>query len=999
MRVRLLLCLVFLVSLQAKAQEYFPKNDGVKNPQTNYTIFKNAKIHLSPQETIESGMFVVKDGKITAIGKSVDEPTNSVVIDLEGKEVYPSFIDLYSSFGIKEPEEAGSGNGQPQYEASREGYYWNDHIRPETDAVQTFNYDEKAASSLHKAGFGAVNTHVPDGIIRGTGMLVALNPEGTEGDRILKDRSAQYLSFDKSKQSRQSYPTSIMGAMALIRQAYLDADWYGKGKSKNKDLALEALNRNKNLTQIFATDNLLDALRAGKIGNEFNIDYVILGDGKEYERLQEIKETGSTFIVPLNFPDAFDVENPFMAEKLTLAEMKAWNQAPANLKMLAENDIPFTITAHDLGDEKDFRDNLIKAVNYGLSKEDALAALTTTPAQILGEGNRLGTLKEGAWANFIITSGDYFDKETSVFENWIQGERTVINKMNTTDITGTYDLNLEGTTYELKISGKPEAPKASVKSGDTKLGAKLSFSDNWINLLLSPADTTKTGFTRLVAKTDESTEVISGTAYLSDGLETDFSATRKATTEIAESEEDEEENGEEEEEEEKIREIMPVSFPNKAYGFSEMPEEETILFQNATVWTNEEEGILENTDVLVRNGKISRIGENLNAGNARVVDATGKHLTSGIIDEHSHIAASAINEAGHNSTAEVTMEDVVDPTDMNIYRNLAGGVTTVQLLHGSANPIGGRSAILRLKWGENAEDMIFENSPKFIKFALGENVKQSNWGSRSRFPQTRMGVEQVFTDYFTRAREYEEARENDKDFRRDLEMETLLEIINSERFVSAHSYVQSEINMLMKVAENFDFRINTFTHILEGYKVADKMKEHGAGGSTFSDWWAYKYEVNDAIPFNAPIMHSQGIVTAINSDDAEMSRRLNQEAAKSVKYGGVSEEDAWKFVTLNPAKLLHIDDRVGSVKTGKDADLVLWSDNPLSIYAKAEKTLIQGKVFFDIEKDKQLREEIQQQRSELITQMLEAKNKGLKTQPVTKKEEQHIHCNTLEAIK
>ncbi|APS40309.1 amidohydrolase family protein [Salegentibacter sp. T436] len=996
MKIRLLLCLVFLVSLQSNAQEYFPKNDGVKNPQTNYTVFKNAKIHVSPQQTIENGMFVVKDGKITAIGKSVSEPQNSIVIDLKGKEVYPSFIDLYSSFGVKEPKEASNGNGQPQYDANREGYYWNDHIRPETDAVQHFNYDEKTVTSFHKAGFGAVNTHVPDGIIRGTGMLVALNPGGTEGDRILKDRSAQYLSFDKSKLSRQSYPTSTMGAMALIRQTYLDAEWYGKGKSNNKDLALEALNRNKNLTQIFATDNLLDALRAGKIGNEFNVNYVILGDGKEYQRLKEIKETGSTFIVPLNFPDAYDVENPFLAEHVTLEEMKTWNQAPANLKMLAENEIPFTITAHNLEAEKDFRNNLLKAVSYGLSKEDALAALTTTPAKILGEENRLGTLKEGAWANFIITSGDYFDKETSVFENWIQGEKIVINKMNTTDITGTYDLNLDGKTYELKISGKPEAPKASVKSGDTKLGAKLSFSDNWMNLLLSPADTTKTGFTRLVAKTDENKEQISGTAYLSDGSETDFSATRKASNETAAAEEDEEENGEDKEED--IREIMPVSFPNKAYGFSEMPKEETILFKNATVWTNEAEGILENTDVLVKNGEISRIGKNLSAGNAKVIDATGKHLTSGIIDEHSHIAASAINEAGHNSTAEVTMEDVVDPTDMNIYRNLAGGVTTVQLLHGSANPIGGRSAILRLKWGEDAEDMIFENSPKFIKFALGENVKQSNWGSRSRFPQTRMGVEQVFTDYFTRAKEYEKAKQNDKDFRKDLEMETLLEIINSERFVSAHSYVQSEINMLMKVAENFDFRINTFTHILEGYKVADKMKEHGAGGSTFSDWWAYKYEVNDAIPFNAPIMHSQGIVTAINSDDAEMSRRLNQEAAKSVKYGGVSEEEAWKFVTLNPAKLLHIDDRVGSVKTGKDADLVLWSDNPLSIYAKAEKTLIQGKVFFDIERDKKLREEIQQQRSELITQMLEAKNKGLKTQPVTKKEEQHIHCNTLEEI-
>ncbi|SHF51924.1 Imidazolonepropionase [Salegentibacter echinorum] len=996
MKVRLLLCLVFLISLQSKAQEYFPKNDGVKNPQTNYRVFKNARIHTSPGNVIENGSFVVKDGKITAIGKSVNIPKNAVTVDLEGKEVYPSFIDLYSSFGIKKPTPAGKGNGQPQYDANREGYYWNDHIRPETEAVKSFKYDKKTASALHKAGFGVVNTHVPDGIIRGSGMLVALTPEGTEGERILKNRSSQFLSFDKSKKSRQTYPTSTMGAMALIRQAYMDADWYEKGNAKNKDLALEALNKNKNLTQIFATDNLLDALRAAKIGNEFDVDYVILGDGKEYERLKEVKKSGKTFIVPLNFPEAFDVADPFMAENVSLAEMKAWNQAPANLKMLSENNIPFTITAHDLEVDKDFRKNLIKAVNYGLSKKAALAALTTTPAKIMGKENELGSLKEGAWANFIVTSGDYFDKETSIYENWVQGKRAIINPINTTNITGTYQLNLDGENYELKISGKPEKPKANVTQGDTKLGAKLTFSNNWMNLLLTSPDTTKTAFTRLVAKTPEKANNIKGIAYLEDGSETSFTATKETSAGKMEKEEDKEDD--EENDEPETHEVLPVSFPNKAYGFSELPKQEKILFKNATVWTNEADGILENTDVLIKNGEISKIGKDLNPGNAKVIDATGKHLTSGIIDEHSHIAASAINEAGHNSTAEVIMEDVINPSDINIYRNLAGGVTTIQLLHGSANPIGGRSAILRLKWGEDAEDMIFENSPKFIKFALGENVKQSNWGSRSRFPQTRMGVEQVFTDYFTRAREYEEKKNSGEAFRKDLEMETLVEILNSERFVSSHSYIQSEINMLMKVAENFDFRINTFTHILEGYKVADKMKEHGAGGSTFSDWWAYKYEVNDAIPFNAPIMHSQGVTVAINSDDAEMSRRLNQEAAKSVKYGGVSEEDAWKFVTLNPAKLLHIDDRVGSIKKGKDADLVLWSDHPLSIYAKAEKTLIQGKVFFDLEKDKMLRNKIKEQRSQLIGQMLSAKNKGVKTKKVTKKETTVFHCETLEEL-
>ncbi len=440
---------------------------------------------------------------------------------------------------------------------------------------------------------------------------------------------------------------------------------------------------------------------------------------------------------------------------------------------------------------------------------------------------------------------------------------------------------------------------------------------------------------------------------------------------------------------------MPITYPNGAYGFSEIPKQETILFKNATVWTNEKEGILENTDVLIKNGKIVAIGNDLNSNGAKVVDATGKHLTSGIVDEHSHIAATGINEAGHNSSAEVTIEDVINPDDINIYRNLAGGVTTIQILHGSANPIGGRSAIIKLKWGESADNLIYKNSPKFIKFALGENVKQSRSQNGIRFPQSRMGVEQLYMDYFTRAAAYDAKKKSGKPFRKDIEMDVLAEILNKERFISCHSYVQSEINMLMKVADKFGFNINTFTHILDGYKVADKMKDHGVGASTFSDWWAYKFEVNDAIPYNAAILHNVGVVTAINSDSREMSRRLNQEAAKSVKYGGISEEDAWKFVTLNPAKLLHIDDKVGSIKVGKNADIVLWSGHPMSVYSKAEKTLIEGVTYFDIERDKQSREAIKKEKSELISMMLKDKNKGLKTQPVKKKDKPELHCDSL----
>jgi imidazolonepropionase-like amidohydrolase len=442
--------------------------------------------------------------------------------------------------------------------------------------------------------------------------------------------------------------------------------------------------------------------------------------------------------------------------------------------------------------------------------------------------------------------------------------------------------------------------------------------------------------------------------------------------------------------------LQPVSFPNIGYGNFTQPKQQTILVKNTTVWTSESEGILRNTDVLLKNGKIVQIGSNLKDRKALLIDGTGKHLTAGIVDEHSHIAASAINEGGHNSTAEVTIEDVVDPTDINIYRNLSGGTTSIQILHGSANPIGGRSAIIKLKWGENAENLIYENSPKFIKFALGENVKQSRSNTSYRFPQTRMGVEQVFTDYFQRAKEYDLLKKSGQPYRKDLEMETLSEILNKERYISCHSYVQSEINMLMKVAQKFNFNVNTFTHILEGYKVADKMKEHGVGGSTFSDWWAYKYEVNDAIPYNAAIMHNAGVTVAINSDDREMSRRLNQEAAKTVKYGGMSELEAWKMVTINPAKLLHIDNRVGSIKVGKDADVVLWSDHPLSIYAKAEKTIIEGKIYFDIKDDERKRAAIKLEKAKLINLMLKEKMGGGKTQLPKKRRDRNFHCDTKE---
>lgn len=976
-----------MCSFSLFAQDYFPSNTGVKSKNTNYTALTNATIYVSPKEVLNNATLLIKDGKVVNVGTSVNIPKNTTTIDVSGKTIYPSFIDIYTSFGVKNPERGGNG---PRYGASRSGFYWNDHVMPEQDVMDSFNYDSKSASELHQLGFGVVNTHMPDGIVRGTGALIALNNDADNAIRIIDGETSQHFSFSKSVKSRQSYPSSIMGSMALLRQMYNDAKWYAGGNVDTKDLSLEALNNNTSLLQIFEAGSRANLLRADKVGDESNVQYTIVGGGDEYERINEVKQTNATIILPIDFRLAYDVENAHLASTLSLSDMRAWNQEPHNPRLLAENGINFALTTHGLKSKKSFKSNLLKAIESGLSKQKALEALTTVPASLLGKSDVLGTLKAGSYANFLITSGDIFDKGTKLYENWVQGEANVIEDMNTKDIDGNYTFKLAGEDYKLSISGSTSKPNAKLESGDHQLGSKLNYSNDWVNLTFKTADSTKSEFIRVVANATNSNG-LNGKAILPNGNELSFFASKASSNEQDDSKKKDKKDSEASNEN-----MSPITYPNLAFGFTEQPKSETLLFKNATVWTNEKDGILENTDLLIKNGKISKIGKNLSDRNATVIDATGKHITAGIIDEHSHIAAASINEGGQNSSAEVTIEDVIDDEDINIYRNLAGGVTSIQILHGSANPIGGRSAIIKLKWGESAEDLIYDNSPKFIKFALGENVKQSRMSRNERFPQSRMGVEQVFVDYFTRAKAYDEAKKSGKPYRKDYEMEVLAEILNKERFISCHSYVQSEINMLMKVAEQFNFNINTFTHILEGYKVADKMKEHGVGGSTFSDWWAYKYEVNDAIPYNAAIMHSVGVTTAINSDDAEMSRRLNQEAAKSVKYGNVSEEDALKFVTLNPAKLLHLDDRVGSLKVGKDADVVLWSDHPLSVYAKAEKTIIEGVTYFDLERDKQMRKAIQKEKSELINSMLQEKNKGLKTQPIQKKEKELLHCDSMD---
>lgn len=979
MKYLLLTLLVAGCLLPLKAQDTYPLNGNADKRPTLYA-FTQATIVTDFQTTIPNGTLLIENGRVKAVGVNLPIPPGAIVTNLNGKYIYPSFVELHSNYGLPEPQGSNAPWFKEQFVSEKRGAYnWNQAITPELKARDIFSPDEAKAAELRSAGFGAALVHVQDGIARGSSALVSL-AKSSPHEAILKGEVAAHYSFSKGK-STQSYPSSLTGTISLLRQTHYDAIWYKNPDKKEYNISLEAWNRLQGLPQFFEVNDKLDVLRADKLGDEFGIQYIIKSGGNDYQRLSEIKATNAPLILPVNFPDAYDVENPLDAHMVSINDLKHWELAPSNPGAVSKAGIPFALTSHGLKQKSDLLANIRKAILHGLDKKEALKALTFTPARLLGMEQEIGSLKPGAHANFLISSKEIFEEENVLFEHWIQGKRYQLQDMNPTDLRGEYVLRIASETFRLTCTGPtPAAQNFSIVINDTtkyEASFKLSFS----NITLS-FDRKKQGRIRLNGYIDGKN--LLGTGQLEDGTEVNWQALYQ--NEI---------KAEDKKPEEAVKPdsvLAKVTFPFSPFGYVEKPKAGKLLIRNATVWTSEKDGKLENTDVLVVNGKITSIGKNLSATDAQVIDGTGKHLTPGIIDEHSHIAISrGVNEGAQISSAEVRMEDVINPDDINIYRALSGGVTSVQLLHGSANAIGGQSALIKLRWGAAPSEMLINGADKFIKFALGENPTRMNWGSygTERYPQTRMGMEQVYMDYFTRAREYEQARKTNPNIRRDLDLDAVAEILAKKRFISCHSYVQSEINMLMKVADKFGFKINTFTHILEGYKVADKMRDHGAAGSSFADWWAYKWEVKDAIPFNAALMSQVGVNTAINSDDAEMCRRLNQEAAKAVKYGGASEEDALKMVTINPARMLHLDQRTGSIKIGKDADLVLWTDHPLSIYAKADKTIVDGIVHFDRSRDAQLREELAKERNRLIQKMIGVKQKGGNTQkPMLRK--QHI---------
>lgn len=971
------LCFILLlISFQIQAQQDNAPVVGVSDKRVEVYGLKNARVVVDYQTTLENTDILISNGRIEVIGQNLIFPKGTIVTDLSGKTVYPSFVDAYAgNYGIKVQTSGADANpyaafmnpaqsgARPAAAEARIADYWNDGINASFDASSEFIPDTKTASEYRQAGFGAVVTFKADGIARGTSALVSTG-DGKANNVLIKNKTTANYSLARSRSADQ-YPASQFGIIALLRQINYDAQWYKQLPAGYfHDDGIEAYNANSALPQVCEVANKLEIIRADNIGKEFGINYIIKGAGDEYQTLNDIKKAGNKLIIPVNFPDAPDVKDPYDEATVTYTALKHYELAPSNLSRVAGAGLTFAITSSDLRARTAFLTNLRKAIKYGLPEAEALKALTTTPASMIGASDLVGAVRKNMLANLLITSGNIFSDDCVIYENWVQGTPYRFIDLRIKDIRGSYALNVDTSTFKLVLSGTFDKPAIKLSVDSTTIaGATLTLDKDIVSIAFERSRIKYRLSGYLMGKDLE------GKGQLDNGKWIAWKATFNGTAPEAEARQ---------RRQAPIPELGKVVYPFTGYGFAELPKQEDVLFKNATVWTNETEGKLLNTDVLVVKGKISKIGKDLSPPEGvRVIDGTGMHLTPGIIDEHSHIALAATNEMGQAITSEVRASDVINPEDQTIYRQLAGGVTTSHILHGSANPIGGQSIIIKLRWGHNAEELKVANQVGFLKHALGENVKRTV----SRYPNTRMGTEQIIRDAYQRATDYnaqwkawnalKPAEKIGKiPPRRDLELDPIVDVLEKRSFITCHTYAQSEGTMIMNLAKDFGVKVNTLIHFNEGYKIADQIKENGAAASVFSDWWDYKYEVYEGITYNAALLISQGVLVCLHSDDPEMGRRLNQEAAKIMKYGGISETEALKLVTLNSAKILHLDDRIGSIKPGKDADLVLWTDNPLSIYARASKTMVDGTIYYDEQTDAKMTEQMDSERNRIIGNIL-----------------------------
>ena len=1057
-----------------------PRPNGMSPATPARHLITNATVHTKPGTVLEDTDILIVDGKVSAVGSDL-KPGNAQVWDIDDAHVYAGFIDPYIEVET------------PDLPADETGTHWSGRITPHDNALRV-GLGSDAAGSLRSMGFTTAMIAPDSGIFRGWTAVVSTADDFSDdslGDPpVYKSNAGQAMGFDRgSWGGDRGYPTSHMGVVALMRQNFSDADTRRASEHTDSTI-LDHINPGET-TFYYDISQELEAALADDIAQEFDHPSIVIVDnGTAHRRLDLFKEMGHPVIVPLRFPETPDVFSIGAMEDVDLATLQHWERAPANARWLHNAGLDVALTTSKRRSGEKFWDNLHTAIEKGLPANDALAMITTNPAQILGLDGH-GTISKGNIANLVVASGDLFDPndDAKIIDTWIDGRRHHINDGEDARFDGTWTLSLVGADFKvgMEIDGKtltiidsngveePVRTKATKVSIDgNAISFLVDYEEDDIGAFINSATIAPDGTIRGSSIAPSGAVVqwfgdkddtpnasdFHGTwnAVLSGEHKLDFKIGKDTVT-VIERVEDGDDIEQKAENVEPKDGVFTFTFEHEPFGdpgtfsialtapsedgtiagmgtlpsgkgftltatksekdpdpvhalpdmpdapfgpfaYPEAPQQDNYILHSATVWTQSEDGILEDGWVLIRNGKIAQIGT---GGYPRIaaetIDATGMHITPGLIDAHSHtgLFRFGVNESGQAVTSEVRIADSIDPAHPGYYRELAGGLTSSLLLHGSANPIGGQSQTIKLRWdSDKPKDMYFEDSKPGIKFALGENVKQSNWSSSgTRYPQTRLGVETLMRDRFVRAREYAQRGNKTEAGYRDLELEILAEILAGERLIHCHSYRQDEILMLCRLAEEFGFTIGTFQHGLETYKVAEVVKEHAIGASIFSDWWAYKYEVVDAIPFAGPINHEVGLLTSFNSDSDDVARRMHVEAGKALKYAKLSgiemsEQEALNFVTLNPAKQLMIDDRVGSLEQGKDADVVVWTGHPLSSLSRPEMTFVDGRLLFSRDLDAEMRARDTAERNRLI-QLIIRDGKPLEEEQASEDTHDHDH--------
>ncbi|MCP3964458.1 MAG: amidohydrolase family protein [bacterium] len=944
-----------------------------------YYAVRDARVVTAAGDTLERATVLIADGLIEALGTDLAIPTDAWVIEGEGLTLYPGLIDAMTDLAQKReeaPGRAGSGGGRPggAPRPTIRGPEDRPATTPWVSAAQMLGDGDDRVAQWREAGFTAAVSVPTRGFFAGQASLVHLG-DSEPKERVLATPVAQRISFRSGGGGFRSFPGSLMGGISYVRQVLSDArheaielELYERSPNGRQrpihDRALEPIRHaiTGRLPFLMPADHGREIDRVLQIAAEAEIVPVLYGGQGAYARVDALAESRTPVLVSLDWPEADKDADPDADTPLPMLHHR--RKAPATPGMLADAGVPFAFTSDGLSSPAKIFEGVRAATGAGLSNDDALAALTLDAARILGVDDRLGSIEAGKIANLVLATAEPWIEDAEVRAVFVDGRKYEQRKEDedaeppATDVSGTWALQLETPggvrdmtadlkmTDDGKVTGDLTSQRGTVTVDDGRMsGDRLSF------------ETTRTMGPRTVTASYSLTVAEDNVEGTLRAGPRSMEITGERTAEASEAEaEDGEEPAVSTEELERAMALYsgPIRDGN------------SFAITGATVYTVSGE-TLEDATVVVDGGKIRAIGTGIEIPpGIEAIDADGGSVIPGIIDAHSHIAIEGGgNEGSVAVSAMVSIQDVIEPEDIAIYRALAGGVTTVNVLHGSANPIGGGNAVLKLRWGSDAGGLRFEGAPSGIKFALGENPKRSRSnpppGVERRYPATRMGVMDVIRQAFEEARDYRadwqryesSSDKNRLSPRRDLKLERLAEVLAGERLVHAHCYRADEILQLLRLAEDFDFRIATLQHVLEGYKVADEIAAHGAGASTFSDWWGYKVEAYDAIPHNAALMAERGVMVSINSDSGEEMRHLNQEAAKAVKWGGLDEIEALKLVTLNPALQLGIGDSVGSIEVGKDADLVLYDGHPLSIFSVVQKTFVDGVLYFDRNADRE----------------------------------------------